>query len=230
LILAQEAGHPGAVALALSSLSKVAFWDRQRKRAGELARRGYECCPANSTRVLLACQEADAADVPAAREAIRRAVEAYEDMMADDDLPGLFSCGRVRRACYTMTLHLRADEPSRVLDAAAEADAAYAEGEEVHYATWAQVQISAAIAYLRGGEVEGAAYRLAPVLALPPEMRLATFDGKLAYIAAALAALRYRGDGVAGGLTEQVRAYLRQRQMDTLPYPMALGAGIGAGR
>ena len=44
LILGQEAGHPGAVAVALSAMSKVAFWDGRRERAADLARRGYEIC------------------------------------------------------------------------------------------------------------------------------------------------------------------------------------------
>lgn len=44
LILAQESGHPGVVALGLSALSKVAFWDGQKPRAAELARRGFEMC------------------------------------------------------------------------------------------------------------------------------------------------------------------------------------------
>jgi hypothetical protein len=74
LILAEEAGHPGARPLALCALSKIAFWQGRRTKARELARLGYECSPANNTRVLLACQEADAADLPAARDAMGRAL------------------------------------------------------------------------------------------------------------------------------------------------------------
>jgi transcriptional regulator with XRE-family HTH domain len=150
LILAQEAGHPGAVAIALSALSKVAFWDGRKRRAADLARHGYELCPPNSTRVPLACQEADAADVPQAREATSRAVRAYGERSCDDDLPGLFSCGIARRSCYTMTLHLRAGQPVRVLAVAAEADEAYRAGEERSYGTWAQVQMSAALTLVWG--------------------------------------------------------------------------------
>jgi hypothetical protein len=75
-------------------MSRVAFWDGRRKRAADLARRGYEICPPNSTRVLLARQEADAADVPAAQEAISRAARAEYEVADEDDLPVLYSCGR----------------------------------------------------------------------------------------------------------------------------------------
>jgi hypothetical protein len=225
LILGQEAGHPGALALALSAMSKVAFWDGRRTRAADLARHGYEICPPNSTRVLLACQEADAADVPAAQEAISRAVRAEREITEDDDLPGLFSCGRVRRSCYTMTFHLRAGQPGKVLTATATADEAHHAGEECSYGTWAQVQMSAALAYLGNGAVDGAAVRLAPVLALPASLRLATFDDKLARTLALLSRPGYRGSADARDLAADIDSYLVGRQADTMTYPLAIGNG-----
>jgi hypothetical protein len=42
LTLAEEAGDQGAAALALSALSKAAFWDGHRDDAAVLAMRGYE--------------------------------------------------------------------------------------------------------------------------------------------------------------------------------------------
>jgi len=225
LILAQESGHPGALALALSALSKVAFWDRQLSRASDLARRGYECCPPNSTRVLLACQEADAADVSAARESISRAVYAEDEIAADDDLGGLFSCTRTRRAAYTITLHLRSGEPEQALRAAAEADVAYCPGDGTSYGTWGQVQISAALAHLTRGDADAARERLSPVLALPAGMRLATFNGKLEQTIALLAGPLLRGSSSARDLAEQVGGYLQQRHADGLPYPVGLSVG-----
>ena len=223
LTLAEESGHPAAVALALSALSKIAFWDGERERASDLARRGYECCPPSSTRVLLACQEADAADLPGAREAISRAGRAHDEITADDDLAGLFSCGRARRACYTMTLRLRIGDPAGVLAAAEDADAAYKGGEKRSHGTWGQVQISAALAYLGMGEIDAAAARLSPVLGLPPALRLATFGGRLAQTAGMLAAPAYRGNAAAGDLADEVHGYLRVPEAGRLPYPLALG-------
>lgn len=182
-------------------------------------------CPPNSTRVLLACQEADAATVPEAHEAISRARWADDERSQDDDLPGLYSCGVARRSCYTMTLHLRAGQPTNVLAAAADADGAYRAGEERSYGTWAQVQMSAALARLGLGSVDGAAERLAPVLALPPEMRLATFDDKLSRTLSLLSGPAYLGSADARGLAGEIDGYLTERQIDTIPYPLAIEGG-----
>jgi len=225
LILGQEAGHSGAVALALSAMSRVAFWDGRRKRAADLARRGYEICPPNSTRVLLARQEADAADVPAAQEAISRAARAEYEVADEDDLPVLYSCGQARRSCYTMTFHLRAGQPVKVLTAAATADEANRAGEDCQYGTWAQVQMSAALAHLGNGAVDGAADRLAPVLALPSDMRLATFDDKLARTLALLSHSGYRGNAGARDLAGEIDGYLVGRKVGIMAYPLAIEKG-----
>jgi hypothetical protein len=111
LILADECGHPGVRALAFCALSKTAYWDGRLNRAGEFARRGYDCAPANSTRALLACQESDAADLPVAVDAIRRAKDALAGLTCDDDLTGVFSCGQVRAANYSIGVHLRNGSP-----------------------------------------------------------------------------------------------------------------------
>jgi transcriptional regulator with XRE-family HTH domain len=150
LILADEADHAGARGLALCALSKTAFWAGQRPKARDLARQGYDDCPPTSTRVLLACQEADASDLPAAHEAIGRAVSAAGEITQEDALGGLFGCGQVRLANYLMGIYLRAGESSAALKAAAHA-AECGPGEQVGYGTWAQISIGAGIAYLRGG-------------------------------------------------------------------------------
>jgi transcriptional regulator with XRE-family HTH domain len=219
LILAQEAGHPGTVAVALSALSKVAFWDGNERHAADLARSGFGLCPPNSTRVLLACQEADAAALPAAQEAVTRAERAEDEITADDVLPGLYSCGPGRRAGYAMTYHLRAGQPAKVLAAGIIADQGHDDGQS--YGTWAQVQINAALAHLANRSIDGAAHRLAPVLALPPHMRLATFDGKLARALVALGRPAWTGSGEARNLSAEIDAYLVDRG-STIPYPLGL--------
>lgn len=150
LILAGEAAHPGAEALALCALSKTAFWDGNTGRAAALARRGYERCPPNATRVLLACQESDAAAPPEARDAIDRARRARDEAAADDDLGGIFSCGGVRLANYAASAHLKAADADTALQAV---DSARQQpGEGVGYGTWGQLQISAGIAWPAGEE------------------------------------------------------------------------------
>jgi plasmid maintenance system antidote protein VapI len=225
LILAEESGNPGAVATALSALSKVAFWDKQRGRAADLAAQGYAAArKGDPVRVLLACQQADASPVPAAREALALAAAALEDTDGTGD-GGLFSAGRVRTAAYASTLALREGNPAGVLAAVADAEQAVADGESIPHGSWAQVQIMAALALLAAGDAEQAAGRLAPVLGLPPEMRLATFAGRLSVAGTLASTPAYADSGAARGIVEQVGDYLGRSSGDVMPYPLAIGPG-----
>jgi hypothetical protein len=221
MILAEESRDPSTIALALSAKSKVAFWEKRNGRAASFARRGFELAPhGDPLRVLLACQEADATPVPQAREAIARAGAALDDAGGPPEA-GLFSCGTVRLSAYATTLRLREGNYAGVLAAAAEGEMAAANGEDAQFGSMSQLQINTALALLATGDAEQAAARLAPVLGLPAEMRLATFASKLAQ-AASLAA-KLSSDHAARGITEQVRGYLGP---DTaMGYPLALGAG-----
>lgn len=124
-----------------------------------------------------------------------------------------------------MTFHLRAGQPVKVLTAAATADEANRAGEDCQYGTWAQVQMSAALARLGNGAVDGAADRLAPVLALPSDMRLATFDDKLARTLALLSHSGYRGNAGARDLAGEIDGYLVGRKVRIMAYPLAIEKG-----
>lgn len=223
LTLAEEASDPAAVALALSALSKVAFWDGQRQQAADLAARGYELAgTAGTLRVLLACQVVDASPVPQAREALTMIASALDE--AGPHEPGVFSAGRVRASGYAATLRLREGNFPGVLAAAADADAALADGERASFGSVTQTRISAALACLAAGDASQAAEWLAPVLGLAAEMRLATFTGKLSSAASIASAAPYRGSPEARDLADHVRSYLGQ-EPDPMPYPLALGPG-----
>lgn len=224
LILADECGHPGVRALAFCALSKTAYWDGQLKRAAEYARRGYDCSPANSTRALLACQEADASELPTAVEAIQRAWDALSEAVSDDFPAGVFSCGHVRAGNYSVGIHLRSGDPARALEAADDA-AAWGNGEEVGYGTWGQIQIGAAVAHLGARELEGAAEQLGHVLLLPPDQRLATLTGRLRQVAPALRRGRYVTEPKAAGLAEHIRVFCQEAVT-----VRALAAGGGGSR
>lgn len=221
LILADECGHPGVRALAFCALSKAAFWDGRLNRAAEFARRGYECALPNSTRALLACQEADAAAAPVAVDAIQRATDALAGLACDDDLTGVFSCGLVRKANYSIGVHLRNGNPAGALEAAEDA-ATWGRDEEVGYGTWAQIRIGAALAYLSIRDLDSAADQLGYVLALPPDQRLATLTSRLGEVRPALRRGPYAGEPQASGLAEHIRAFCREAVM-----VRALPAGDG---
>lgn len=226
LILAEESADPSALAVALSASSKVAFWDGQHRQAADLAARGYGLArPDDPIRVLLACQEADASPVPRAREALALASAALGETDSHDT--GLFSCGGVRLAAYTGTLRLRERDFKGVIVTAMDADTAVRNGENHPFGSFMQTQISAGLAMLATGDAEQAATRLAQVFNLPADMRLATFNGKLSHAAVLASAAPYRGNPAAREIAEQVRVYLGQKDEDVMPYPLAIGPGVG---
>jgi hypothetical protein len=120
LTLAEEAGHAGAAALALSALSKTAFWGSQARAARVYAQRGFEHGPVNTTRALLACQIADASSDREALAAIASASDALESA-AVDDLGGVFECGRIRVINYAIGVHLKAGDAKGALTASSSA-------------------------------------------------------------------------------------------------------------
>lgn len=87
--LADQADHDGLRALLLCTQSKNAFWAKRYDDAARYARRGYEYKPSGTSRVLLACQEADAHQalgrVDDAQEALDRAQRAQDSLRGADD-------------------------------------------------------------------------------------------------------------------------------------------------
>jgi hypothetical protein len=129
----------------------------------------------------------------------------------------------VRLAAYAATLALREGSPSGVLSAVASGEAAARDGEDVPHGSWVQLQISAALALLATGDAGQAGERLAPVIGMPAEMRLATFDGRLAGAAAMASATGYRGSNDARSIREGIAGYLGGAP--AMPYPLAIGSG-----
>lgn len=66
---------------------------------------------------------------------------------------------------------------------------------------------------------------LAPVLALPADMRLATFDDKLARTLALLSHSGYWGNAGARDLAGEIDGYLVGRKVDIMAYPLAIEKG-----
>lgn len=224
LTLAEESADAGAVALALSALAKVAFWDGRKRSSADFAARGYATAKAGDPlRVLLACQRADASPLPAAAEMLKLAAAELGQQPSGSVGIGLFDCGAVRLAGYRTTLGLREGSLAAVLAALAGAERAVSDGEEAPYASLAQVRLCAALALLASGDADGAAGQLAFVLGLPAEMRLATFGGRLSQAAALASAPPYRGSVVAGQITDDVAGYLGADPAP-VPHPLAIDA------
>jgi hypothetical protein len=226
LTLAEESADPSAIALACSALSKVAFWDGLRQKAAGYAARGLATARASDPlRVLLACQQADASPVPAARDALTLASAARDETAVNGDADGgLFSCGGVRLAGYAATLGLREGSLAAVLGAVAMAETAIRDGDQAPYGSLAQVRLCAALALLASGDADRASEHLAPVITLPPEMRLATFTGRLSQCAALASVAPYQGSVTARSIVAGIAEYLGADPV-AMQHPLAIGAG-----
>jgi tetratricopeptide (TPR) repeat protein len=131
--LAEDAGHSGLRALLLSADSKNAYWSRRYDDAASAARRGYDHNPAGTTRVLLACQEADAHQAVGktreAGEALSRAEQALASIDRADELGGIFACGPARQANYAISASLRVGAVDAALQHAERAELAWRDGD-----------------------------------------------------------------------------------------------------
>jgi hypothetical protein len=212
-ICAEESGSSLAGALVLSAQTKTAQWRRRYAAAAAKARQGYEMCPPTGARVLLACQEANAAqalgDVSRAGEALARAQVAAGSVTPDpeDDGTTAWSCPPAREANYAASVNLGAGELERSLSDAGRADEAWASGCPWVYGTWAQVRIGAAIAHVRNGEPEGAAGEIAPVLSLPAEYRVVTLTDRLLYVNQLLRGPHYCNNPAATNLSATIAEF-----------------------
>lgn len=176
-LCAELAGHNNLRAWVLSTRSKVAFWDGRLRAAVNYARQGATCRPSGTVSVLLACQEADAWSQLGAEsealEACARAAEARDTMRGEDEVGGIFACQPARQENYAAAVQLRIGRPADALRAANSALALLKTQPVGAYGTEAQIHISMASAHLSTGDAEGAFEALAPVLALPPDHRMA---------------------------------------------------------
>jgi hypothetical protein len=208
-LCAREAGVNQAVALSVQA--KTERWRLRFADSAELARRGFECSPATPIRILLACQEANAAallgDVHRARDALNRAREASNGQVAADSGLSAWSCPRPRQALFALSVGIQCGDPDAALRAAEMADQAWARGDPWVAATWAQVRLGAGAAHLIKGDLGAAHGELAPVLTLDPAFRMATVVAYTTEMDRRLRQQRFRRDPIAAQMREQIKAF-----------------------
>ena len=207
LLCAQEAEADEGITW--SVMAKTARWQVRFVEAAELARRGFEVSGRTPVRTELAYREANAialfGDAPRARAALQRAERAAENL--DDDGTSAWSFSRQRQAIFALSVCLHTADPDSALRAAETADAYWDAGAAKVAATWAQVRAGAAMAYLLKNSLDGAAAQLAPVLELPPELRIQTVTGYLDEVGVMLAGRRFAGSSLGAGLRQQISEF-----------------------
>jgi hypothetical protein len=179
--------------------------------SAELARRGFECSPAVPIRILLACQEANAAallgDVRRARDALNRAREASNGQVAADSGLSAWSCPRPRQALFALSVGIQCGDPDAALRAAEMAHQAWSCGDPWVAATWAQVRLGAGVAHIIKGDLGAAQGELAHVLTLDPAFRMATVVAYTVEMDRRLRQQRFQRDPRAAQMREQIKAF-----------------------
>ena len=209
LLWLQEAD--ASQAAAFYALAKTTRWQHNYAAAADFARRGFEHGPVTPMSVQLASYEANAAallgDQARARQALARAEIFAERLTGGDNGTSPWSFPAGRQAIFKLSVLLRTGDPGGALRAAAGADEQWAAGEPRIPGTWAQVRIGAAIAHLLQDSLDGAADQVAPMLALAPQLRIATVTGWLRDLDAQLARRRFASSRIAASLRPQIRDF-----------------------
>jgi hypothetical protein len=208
LLYLREAG--GSEATAWYVLAKNARWSHRYHHAADLAAQGLASGADGSMRTQLASYEANAAalagDVVRARTAMRLAEEAAATGPASDGSTSPWAFPEERMAIFRLSVALHTGDPETALRTAATAPDTWSHGPHVP-AAWAQIRIGGAIACLLNDEPDGSAEQVAPVLAMPAGLRIATITGWLADLDSRLAAERYARMPAALDLRGQIRDF-----------------------
>ena len=175
LAYAREAGSDQAVAM--TALAKTLRWQERLTESMTMAQKGFDFSPNTPIRIQLASQESNAAallgDVARAREALARAEHAAETTTSDSG-QSAWSFPVARQAIFALSVETQIGDTDRMLQAAFMADAAWSAGALRSTANWAQIRVGASTAYLMKGALDETISEVAPVLALPPSLRVAT--------------------------------------------------------
>ncbi|MFE4669513.1 XRE family transcriptional regulator [Streptomyces sp. NPDC056716] len=224
-LCAELSGHNDLRAWVLSTRSKVAFWDGRLRDAINYARHGATYRPTGTVSVLLACQEADAWSGLGAEDealaALARARDARDASSGVDQIGGIFACAPARQENYAAAVYLRIGHLSDALTSAVHARTLLSSQPVRAYGTEAQIHISEATAHLRAREVEGAFEALAPVLALPPDQRLAPVIRRLGELPLT------SGHPSDSRYAATLRATVEDFCLDSAPRHLALSSGEG---
>ena len=100
-IMAEQADHDPLRAIVLIAQGKNAYWEGRFQEAADLARRGLECAPPTTARVLLASQLGDArqadGDIAGALEAQNVVKRARDEVTSETTRPGYGRAGGLGR-------------------------------------------------------------------------------------------------------------------------------------
>lgn len=213
---AEQADHTGLRAWVRGTAALIAEWSPQNRMALKLTEHGAALAPAGESRIRIAAIEARTAarigDRERALAAVERMGRAREEEPEHDEVEqfgGLLSFPVAKQEYYlggTYTLLGHYNEAERHASKAVEH---YITGpsEERSYGDEALALVDIATARLAEGDVSGAAQRLRPILALPPELRIQQIGKAMIRVAAFLQRPALAGNVQARELADLARGY-----------------------
>jgi len=202
-------------------LSYVEFWRGRIIDSRDLASSGLEYLSEGPAGAELHLNYARAAaklgDADAARRAVVAAHDARERAYSDEllEFGGEFAMSEATHYGFAglalAEIGGAEDEAAAELERAVSLyDAGPAPGEEHWFGGKALAGIDLATIRLRSGALDAAITALAPVLAVPPAQRIASFTTRLSQVRTELAAPVFRGSAQARDLYEQIEEFGRE--------------------
>jgi len=202
------------------SLTDIAYWHNQARRASEHALTGLQYLADGPTAAQLHLKYARAAartgETEAAQQAITAAKEARERDYTDDllEIGGEFRLSWASH--HSLAGSALIEIPGGERDAAAELEQAAQlyqspePGEVFRYTLEARARIDMGTARLRAGALDAAAEAVEPVLSLPPAKRTLELPQRMRAVRAELAQPVFRGSAQARDLDERIEEFGRE--------------------
>jgi hypothetical protein len=227
-VCADNAGHDGLRAWTRGLQSLIAYWAGWPNDAVRYAQLGAD--PATRTTgtssVWLPAQEARAwailGDADKVEDAIGRSRQARDQVQADDldALGGILTFTRPRQLYYLADARVwLPGAETQAERAATEAIAAYeaAQPAQRSFGDEAGARADQALARATGGDLEGAAQALRPVLDLPPDQRIGGVVSSVMRVHAVLRSPRLRGAPISRDTQLEIEAYSQIPASAALP-------------
>jgi hypothetical protein len=223
-ICAAQADHPGMIAWVDGLKSLIAYWANRPEDALHYARHGANAAVGGTGTVAiwLASLEGRAAAILGDKKTVAAtAVRAHRlrdaaqpDLL--DELGGLFHFPQVRQAYYEVeALVLVGSTGPAVIAQALDAVQGFSDHDNPHWAFGDQAgtQTHLALAYLQGGDLDGAVGAVRPVLELSADHRNAGIIASVERVRAALMQDTLRNAASAKDLREEIADFSRRRPL-----------------
>lgn len=210
---AQMADHNGARTWVRATQSKLAYWSGDYVESARLAADGLDYAPVDSASVLLALLQARAharvGRVSEANDALTRWREMREQVPGPDQVGGVLGLSQAQQHYLAGSTYLELRQPVDTLTEATRSIALFeaTPTEQRFYGAEILARIDAVRAHLQGGDLDGAAEEIPPILAVDPDQRLDTFVQGLDQVRRCLANPRFRGSSTAQQLQEGIEDY-----------------------